>query len=100
MSDEQDVSEEFDPDELGDDPEGKLEFPGENYEGALDPGREDAVTDSYRSRTLRESVDEGEPSAIRLSGPLDESEEIGDAQEVDDASAEEAAVHIVDELDG
>jgi hypothetical protein len=100
MSDEQDVAEEFDPDELGDDPEGTGEFPGDGYTGALDPGQDGAVTDSYRSRTLRESVGEDGPSAVRLSGPSDEAEEIGDAMEVDDASAEEAAVHIVDESDG
>jgi hypothetical protein len=104
MSDEQDVAEEFDPDELGDDPEGTLDYPGDNYEGALDPGQDDAVTDSYRSRTLRESVGEDAPSAVRLSGPGDvwsddEAEAIGDAEEVDDPSAEEAAVHIVDERD-
>ena len=34
MSDEQDVSEEIDPDELGDDPGGDVNFPAERYLGA------------------------------------------------------------------
>ena len=102
MSDEQDVSEEFDPDELGDDPEGTLEFPGENFQGAIDPGQDDAVTDSYRSRTLRESTGGASDEGVRLSSPTDvwsdaESEAIGDAEEADDLTAEEAAVHVVDE---
>jgi hypothetical protein len=103
MTDEQDVAEELDPDELGDDPEGTLEFPAEGYAGATDPGQDDEVVDSFRTRTLRESTgsDDDEP-AIRLSSPSDEwsddeSEAIGDAIEVDDASAEEAAIHVVDE---
>jgi hypothetical protein len=107
MSDEQDVAEEFDPDELGDDPEGTGAFPGESYSGATDPGQDDAVTDSYRSRTLRESIgdedgDEEEEDGVRLSTPSDvwsdgESEAIGDAEEADDLTAEEAAVHVLDE---
>jgi len=102
MSDEQDVSEEFDPDELGDDPEGALEFPSENYQGATDPGQDGAVTDSYRSRTLRESTGDASDEGVRLSSPTDvwsdaESEAIGDAEEADDLTAEEAAVHVVDE---
>jgi hypothetical protein len=108
MSDEQDVAEELDPDELGDDPEGSLEFPAEGYAGATDPGQDDEVTDSYRTRSLRESVpeedDKVDEPAIRLSSPADvwddgEAEAVGDAIEVDDASAEEAAVHVVDEND-
>jgi hypothetical protein len=100
MSDEQDVAEEFDPDEVGDDPESTGTFAGESYSGVTDPGQDDAVTDSYRSRTLRESIGDEEDEGVRLSTPNDvdgESEAIGDAVEADDLKAEEAAVHVLDE---
>jgi len=104
MSDEQDVSEEIDPDELGDDPGGDVNFPAERYLGATDRTRDEWVSDSVASRSKRE--DDGTTSeqdeGLRLSAPGDvweddESEAIGEAEEADDLSAEESAIHVVED---
>ena len=104
MADEQDVSEEIDPDELGDDPGGDVNFPADRYLGATDRTRDEHVSDSVASRSKRE--DDGrstdDQDGLRLSGAgdvwaADESEAVGEALEADDLSAEESAIHVVDD---
>lgn len=102
---EQQVAEEIDPDEIGDDPEGNLDFPPDEPVGVDDPTRDDRVTDSIRERADRE-VPEDEPGrelegGQRLVAPNDveaddEATAIATAVDASDLSAEEAAVHPID----
>lgn len=105
MSDDQQrVAEALDPDVLGDDPTGDLTFPPDRPVGADDPTHDDRATDDAATRAWRSrresdaSGDEG----LRLVAPndvLDDdvAEAVAAGAPADDLSAEEAAVHPIDE---
>jgi hypothetical protein len=105
VDDDQQGAEALDPDEIGDDPSGDLEYPPERSVGVTDPTQDDRVTDSYADRTRREEAGwlaGGDPEQIgRLLAVGDllddgESDAVADASEdddPDDLSAEEAAMH-------
>jgi hypothetical protein len=104
--DQQHTAEAFDPDELGDDPTGELEYPADRPLGSSDPTRDDRVTDSVRDREWREEPELDrveEPDEVgRLVAPNDvladdESDAVASAADEDDLSAEEAAVHVDEE---
>jgi hypothetical protein len=100
MTDEQLTAEELDPDEIGDDPTGDLQYPPDRYVGALDPTNVDGVYDSVESRTSRE-VPDVIVSEEDMGRPLAD-DELPDAStdldgtitEERDLSAEEVAMHI------
>jgi len=103
MSDDQQrVAESLDPDELGDDPTGDLEFPPDRAVSVNDPTADDWVSDSVADRVRREEPDTvpGAEESPRLLAPNDverddEAQSIAEAGDAEpDLAAEEAAVHV------
>ncbi len=102
MADENLTAEMLDPDEIGDDPEGDLEYPPDRYTGALDPTNVDGASDSVAERRAREIPDEPALDEDRIGRPVSEDETSdgsvdleGDVHSASDLSAEEVAMHYV-----
>jgi hypothetical protein len=100
MSDEQLTAEELDPDEIGDDPSGDLDYPPDRYQGALDPTNVDGASDSVVGRTAREVPDVIVEEDV-MGRPQSEDERPdastdleGEIFEQTDLSAEEVAMHL------
>jgi hypothetical protein len=118
MPDEQDAAEDLDEDalDLGDDPTGDLAFPPEHLRGANQYGltaAEEMVGEPVSERSRREEPEQGyrtwsdrrapagrlvEPGSIESGVPSDpdDDEFTAEAFDADDLSAEEAAVHIIE----
>ena len=107
MSDEQDQAEAFDPDEIGDDPEGDLQYPPEHRLGVEDRDPDDALVPDFGVDTATD--DEPEPAVARLVSPDEDDDVPGGVDDESNAvawapeqvevdlSAEEAAVHLTDD---
>ncbi len=102
--DSQVTAEALDPDELGDDPAADPTFPPTEPVGVDDPTQDGWRVDSVAERDSREESESGvaTPETSRLFAPTDlldddVAELTADSIEADDLSAEEAAVHLVDE---
>ncbi len=101
MSDDQQrTAEAIDPDELGDDPEGDLEFPPERPLGLSDAAGLDGEMDSVEDRQRREQRGpDDQEDGMRLTSSTDlladdEADLVGGSASAEDLSAEEAAVHL------
>jgi len=105
MADEQLTAEEIDPDEVGDDPTGDLDYPPDRYQGALDPTNVDGASDSVAERAAREQPEmEVPPDEVGRPVADDERPDAsvdleGEVYTETDLSAEEVAMHYEDTPD-
>ncbi len=103
--DEQDLAEAFDPDEIGDDPEGELEYPPEQRLGverdpdaALVPEVDKWTVPGEEPAPAVGRLVESGRDTDEVGAPDDESEAVAWAEPVEvDLSAEEAAVHLTND---
>lgn len=94
--DQQETAEAIDPDELGDDATGELQFPPEHPLGVDDPTQDDHTLDSVRGRSWREVPETSRRSTATDVLLDDEGQAVAVMEGAGDLSAEEAAVHLVD----